>query len=156
MKKKITFSEIMNNLPPKTSRPDVLGDLGPAVRRIPFELYSERLLFRGALNTALREKTGVFPVRLGKAGEHHPIYLLREVGNYAFQACPCTSKRQAGTCYVRKGCVLEQTQREMDKTSYLLERYVFNLSRDDAFHRHLVLMGRVPESCLGRTLRMPT
>lgn len=151
MKKKITFADILGNLPPKSEKQNLLEVMGPNVRRIPFALWEDRFFFRGALNTVLREKTGSFPCKLGKKGETHPVFLLQKVGNYAFRTCPCTSKRKPGVRYVRMGCILEYTKREMDKDSYILEQYSFNLSADEAFHRDLFFEGRVPETCLKKT-----
>jgi hypothetical protein len=148
MPKKSTFADILKNLPPKADPPDILGEMGQGMLRMPFQLWEERFYFRGALNTALREKTGRFPARLGKAGETHPVYLLRKLGNFGFRACPCTSKKHNSSKYIRQGCVLEHTTREMDRDSYILEHMSFNLSEDDAFRRKLVFQGRVPETCL--------
>ena len=148
MPKKPSFADILKNLPPKTEQPNVLEEMGQGVLRMPFDLWEERFYFRGALNTALRDKTGVFPARLGKAGETHPVYLLRGIGNFGFQACPCTSTKQGGTRYVRQGCALEITNKKMDRDSYILEKMAFNLTADDAFRRRLVFLGRVPERCL--------
>jgi len=146
--RKTTFAEMMRSLPPKVQPPRLLEDLGSNVIRLPFKSWEERFYFRGALNTALREKTGMFPAKLGKAGETHPVYLLRKIGNYGFQACPCTSRPQSKARFVRRGCVMEYTNRKMDKDSYILDQMAFNLTEADAFRRDLVFFGRVPENCL--------
>ncbi len=146
--KKATFADIINNLPPPAPRPDVLEEMGESVLRIPFHYWEERFWFRGALNTALREKTGVFPARLGLKGETHPVYMLRKIGNLGFQACPCTSKSHKKALHIRKGCVLEITKREVDRNSYILRQMVFNLTEQDSFRRNMMFIGRVPESCL--------
>jgi hypothetical protein len=148
MPKKLSFADILQNLPPKTREPNVLEEMGQNVLRLPFQFWEERFYFRGALNTALREKTGVFPARVGKAGETHPVFLLRKLGNFGFQACPCTSRKQFRTRYIHKGCPLEITNRNMDRDSYVLERLAFNLTEDDAFRRRMVLLGRVPPECV--------
>lgn len=145
MPKKSSFADILKKLPPKTDPPDILKAMGPSILRIPFQLWEERFFFRGAPDTALREKTGRFPAKLGKVT--HPVYLLRKIGNYGFQACPCTSKSQRGS-YIRRGCILEYTNHEMDRDSYILEQMVFNLAKDDAFRREMIFWGRVPENCV--------
>lgn len=148
MPKKTSFADILKNLPPKAEQPNILQEMGQSVLRAPFDLWEERFYFRGALNTALREKTGGFPARLGRPKETHPIFLLRKLGNFGFQVCPCTSKWQYRTRYIRQGCVLEITKRTMDRDSYILKKMAFNLTADDAFRRRLIFLGRVPETCL--------
>lgn len=104
---KKTFADILKNLPPKTEQPNIFKEMGRALLRIPFDFWEERFYFRGALNTALREKTGHFPARLGQPGETHPVFLLRKLGNFGFQACPCTSKEHGKARYIRKDCLLD-------------------------------------------------
>lgn len=145
---KKSFADILKDLPPKTEQPDILEEMGRALLRMPFHLWEERFSFRGALNTALREKTGVFPGRLGKPGETHPVFLLRKLGNFGFQACPCTSKEHGKARFIRKDCLLEITEKKMDRDSYVLEWMAFNLTEADAFRRGLVFQGRVPVACL--------
>lgn len=127
-----------------------LAVLGEAVTRLPPRYWRERMFFRGARDKDLKARTGEFPATLRKVSRTHPLFVLKMLGDLGHKVCPCSSKNWGAGRFIRKGCLLETTGREMDRHSYLVESCAFNLPTDPAFVEELRFMGRVPESCLER------
>ena len=127
-----------------------LSVLGEAVTRLAPRYWRERMFFRGARDEDLRALTGDFPATFRKLRRTHPLFVLKMLGDLGHKVCPCSSNNWSARRFIRKGCVLELTGREMDRHSYLVENCAFNLPTDPAFVEGLRFMGRVPESCLER------
>lgn len=125
-----------------------LSVLGASLTRLPPRYWQQRMFFHGARDKDLRTHTGEFPATLRKLSRTHPLFVLKVLGGVGHKVCPCSSKNWGVRRFIRKGCVLEFTGREMDRDSYLVEQCDFNLPADPAFVEGLCFMGRVPESCL--------
>ncbi len=106
------------------------------------------MLFSGARDTELRAITGSFPKSIKGPKSSHPIFILQSLGNFGFRVCPCSSKRHRGR-YIKKGCVLDETDIVTDRDSFLIEEYSFALSSNSPVESKLRFMGKVPEKCLG-------
>jgi hypothetical protein len=132
----------------RTQRHVDLTLLSGAITRLPPLYWTERMFFRGARDRLLRDLTGGFPATLRKDHFTHPLFVLKPLGGLGHKVCPCSSKNWGAGRFIRKGCTLEITGKEIDRNSYLVEWYGFNLPADPEFTEHLLFMGRVPESCL--------
>ncbi len=115
--------------------------------RLPVSLWSENMLFHGAKDLWLRQMTGCFPAGLHKNSNTHPVFLLSAISNIGFKFCPCSSKFNTGK-YIVRGCILDMTGRKTDKTSYILEKYSFNLPVNPQNRPDIRFLGKVPEQCL--------
>ncbi len=144
----LTFNEFLTICKAPAPPADPLNVLGSGVQRLPPAHWQENMLFFGAPDEDLLSKTGSFPARLRKHARTHPVFVLRKLGHIGFTLCPCTSQRKAGARFIRKGCRLEIKATIMDRNSWLLEHYTFNLSHDPNFSRSLFFMGRVPPACI--------
>ncbi len=144
----LTFKEFLNTCAEPNPPPDPLAALGKNLLKIPQAYWQKRMLFSGALNTELFEKTGEFPARSKKPSLTHPVFVIKKIGSFAFKLCPCSSKLIRGCRYIRKGCRLEISETIMDRNSCLLEQYTFNLSKDPSFCGRLIFRGKVPRSCI--------
>lgn len=124
-----------------------LRALGRSLRRIPMSLWEENMFFTGAKDRALKEKTLQFPKRLKGSGSTHPIFVLKGLGNFGYQVCPCTSKYQMGR-YIKAMCVLSITKEIVEVDSFLLEQFAFSLGHGDQMIKRLRFKGIVPEECI--------
>ena len=123
--------------------------LGPSILRLPLPFWEANMFFRGARDTKVRHISGGFPKTLRSHKASHPIFTLqtKNEDDLGFRVCPCTSSPFQGR-YIPKGTVLEVTGRVMDKDSYLLEHYHFQVPRDPDFIRDLVYWGTVPDGSI--------
>ncbi len=152
-KKKMTFKDIMKSIPRKDEPDNPLELLeGSAIKKIPFECWQERMFFYGGCDHKLKELTGSFPATFRKHHTTHPVILLEKNASHSFTACPCTSKPKKSLSYIKADCPLDMTGNKLDRNSYIVRQYKFNLSPDPAFHRKLTLVGIVPEKCLSKPL----
>ena len=62
----------------------------------------------------------------------HPLYVLRELGNFHMELCPMTT-RCSKMPYIPEGSVLEVTGVVQEKNSYVLTRYTIKLGRNARF-----------------------
>ena len=147
-KGKLTFKDFLSICGKPTPAPDPLEVLGKNLLKLPQAYWQEHMLFSGALNTDLLEKTGGFPATFKDDSHTHPVFVVRKLGRIGFKLCPCTSKKKKGCRYILKGCRLEIKETVTDRHSYLLEEYTFNLSYDPSFCRNLHFKGRVPSMCI--------
>ena len=123
-------------------------ELGSAITKLPVMFWEEKMLFWGAKDKKLRKATQIFPNRLRKDKTTHPIFILKKIANFGFKVCPCTSSRHSKAKYIEQGCVLEITHYKMDRNSYLLEEFNFNLPREHNWNRDLRFGGKVPCACI--------
>jgi len=118
---------------------------------LPIRFWRKNFYFSGALDQALHARTeGAFPETVLE-GKSRPLFVSK-----AFQqgvgaaAAPCTSKRpyrMAHCHFICKGCRLLHTGFETDKTSYILDRFRFNVPV--SLSEALRFRGEVPLSCIG-------
>ncbi len=129
-------------------QPD-LSILGESIRTLPAQLWKTRMMFAGVPDVTLKDITGSFPATFRKGHTTHPVFVLENIAVYAHKVCPCSSKgdrrRQR---YVPKGCRLDMSNQVMDRNSFLVEKYTFQLPADRIFVKNLRFMGRVPEGTL--------
>ncbi len=149
MKSKNLYQEIWQE-PYWPDRSEWKKVLGSAVQSVPPHLWEEKMFFMGADDLELKKQTQSFPGHLHKNSSSHPIYVLKTISNFAHRLCPCSSKRQPVSVYIKKGCSLNYTGYIMDRDSYLLEWIEFSLPRQTEFLRGLDYKGIVPEECLQR------
>lgn len=150
---KMSFKDIMKSMPKKNEPDNPLEFLeGSAIRKIPFDCWEEKMFFYGGCDHKLKELTGSFPATFRKDQATHPIFLLRKNSSQSFMACPCSSKGNKLLTYIKAHCPLDMTGAKLDRDSYIVKKYTFNLSPDPAFHRKLILAGIVPERCLSQPL----
>jgi len=120
--------------------------LGPSITRIPVQMWETNMFLHSVKNNWWLEKTGTFPDKAKSKGSH-PLYVLKTTST-GFRVCPCSSKQQDGK-YIKKGCELQKTGKYMDRDSYILEKFRFNISRTMHFAAKPTLYGIVPKHCLG-------
>ncbi|WP_045213937.1 hypothetical protein [Desulfonatronovibrio magnus] len=151
--KKMTFQDILKSMPKKDEPDNPFKVLeGSSVRKIPFESWQERMFFYGGCDRRLRKFTGSFPATLRKNQTTHPVFILKKTTSQSFMTCPCTSVCDNEMIYIKAHCPLDMTGAELDRNSYIVRKYTFNLSPDPGFHRKLNLAGIVPEKCLSKSL----
>jgi len=117
--------------------------------RLPLCLWRQNFFFKGAANEKLRILTeGKFPCRAPSAGTH-PIFVLtalpQRVGH---RVCPCSSagSYEKSQRYIKRGCRLAYADTVMDRNSYLVEHYIFNIPHEEA--GSVRFFGAVPEACI--------
>lgn len=130
-------------------RGDAAGLL-PLMSRLPLRLWKPRMLFFGARDAELSRITGgVFP-RTVVPGKTHPLFCLKILPDGAgARACPCTSRAPSdgrNPRYLRKGCRLLHTGRELDRNTYLVETARFPVPRSVA--QRARFWGEAPSSCI--------
>ncbi|WP_045214243.1 hypothetical protein [Desulfonatronovibrio magnus] len=151
--KKMTFKDILKSMPKKEKPDNPLEVLqGSTIKKIPFESWQERMFFYGGCDRRLREFTGSFPATLRKDQSTHPVFILKKNTAQSFMTCPCTSVRHKKMIYIKARCPLDMTGAELDRNSYIVSKYTFNLSPDPGFHRKLNLAGIVPDRCLSKPI----
>jgi len=134
--------ELLRQLP----RPD-LSVLGSSIRKIPPRLWEERMLFFGAEDRELKKITGSFPATFRKNKKTHPLFVLQAEPGLFCRVCPCSSRgSKRRQRYIKKGTTLEMTGYEMDRDSFLVERYPFMVTITTVVAKNLSFMGKVPES----------
>lgn len=121
--------------------------LGSSISTIPVRMWERSMFFKGISNAWWLEKTKTFPTK-AKASGTHPIYVLAR-STTGFRVCPCSSKGRMGK-FIRQGCKLKRTGKSMDRNSYILERFAFNIPKTMRLPDDPVLIGIVPEECLAR------
>lgn len=131
-----------------TAEKDIEAVLG-SVTNLPLRYWKEKMFFRGLPDkSAFQLTAGQFPVR--PTSGSHPVFSLKALPEKAgFRVCPCSSKRPFSreTCrFIGKGCLLLHTGFAIDRDSFLIEKFQFNIPRSQA-HR-LRFLGEVPEECL--------
>jgi len=130
--------------------------LGSGLRRLPATSLKERMFFLGAPDRVLKAVTGSFPA--GRRGRQlagtHPLFVLAVSNDLGSRVCPCSTKQWNARRFVRGGCRLEITRRQLEHDSYLVEACSFPLPSDDQFYRRLHFAGRVPEGCI-EAVEMP-
>lgn len=125
-----------------------LSILGSGIKFLPPIYWQAGMLFTGARDESLKEHTGVFPQTMRSPKSTHPLFVLQPLRNLAHRVCPCSSKDWGSARVIRKGCVLQYTERVIDRDIFPVESCSFNLPMDPEFTRHLFFFGRVPEECL--------
>ena len=63
---------------------------------------------------------------------HHPVLLLKRIGNYNYRFCPCTSQKRNRFSYIPEGTELELNPMLTDKNSYICHVFLFGLSADNS------------------------
>lgn len=126
------------------------AELLPLMSRLPLWLWKPRMLFFGAGDAELSRITGgVFPSRV-VAGKSHPIFCLKILPDGAgARACPCTSRAPSdgrNRRYLRRGCRLLHTGRELDRNTYIIETARFPVPRSVA--QKARFWGEAPSSCI--------
>ena len=100
--------------------------------RHPVKFWSTGWLFKEIADTTWQLVTSkashIFPATLREDHRGHPGYVLREIGNYAVELCPLTTRRQNAP-HIPAGTTLEATGRRWDRDSYLVEAASSSLSR---------------------------
>ncbi len=119
--------------------------------RLPGYLWNRNMLFFGTPDLWLKKKTGVFPGTIRSDKGTHPVFILSRKNNMSVKACPCSSKGRRGK-YVSRGCRLEMTGRTVDKDTYILTEYTFNLPLNPENRPTLEFWGRVPAHCIREVL----
>lgn len=119
---------------------------GVVTNTVPVRFWDQNMLFKDVGNTWWRLKTGGFPATDFTSGTH-PLFVLRKIGNQAFQICPCSSKG-GKVSYIKKGCTLLRTNEQMDRNFFLVERFAFSLPMSATISPQPKFQGKVPESCL--------
>ena len=114
---------------------------------LPVREWKRGMVLKGVSNAWWLSKTGGFPARANPQGTH-PLFVLAN-STSGFRVCPCTSRKSGGK-YIKKGCKLKLTARSMDRNSYIIERYAFNIPRMMRFAQDPKLVGVVPETCLAK------
>lgn len=136
-------------MPSKDESADPLDVLqGTSLKKIPFDLWKERMLFYGGCDQRLKQLTQSFPATFRKHKTTHPVLILKKTSNFSYRLCPCTSQPQKRLTYIKANCPLELTGKPLSRNCYILKQYEFNLPPDPEFSRKLTLAGIVPEKCL--------
>lgn len=131
---------------------DHLDDVLVTGARLPLRYWRPLMFFHGAPDETLAILTdGGFPGRL-VPGKAHPVISLEALPDgVGFRACPCSSARPrlpGRHRFIRRGCLLGATGHEMDRDSFLVEAFRFNIPADVAYA--LRFRGEVPEDCIAR------
>lgn len=118
--------------------------------RLPLCYWRERFFFKGAVNKKLRILTeGGFPRKAPSAGTH-PIFVLTSLPQrVGHRVCPCSSVRRyqgRRQRYIKQGCRLGYSSTIIDRNSYLVEHYIFNMPHDEAGSVRFI--GETPEECI--------
>lgn len=119
-----------------------------AYSNLPVSLWEKNMFFKGAKDSDLLTLTGAFPGRIQEFGTTHPVFVLKMISNIGFRLCPCTSKPHKAMPYVQKGCVLDKTQKTINKDSYILKLFDFNISKNNNILKDLNFIGKVPSACI--------
>ncbi|MCF8037985.1 MAG: hypothetical protein K9K79_01585 [Desulfohalobiaceae bacterium] len=133
----------------RQSRQLDLEVLGQSITRLPPDYWKENMFFKGARDTVLRELTNDFPKVVKNTASTHPVFVTKIFPGIKIRLCPCTS-RPSPVRYIPRGTRLETTGVVVDRDSYLLEDYYFNLPLDPEFSRGLNYQGTVPETSIRR------
>ncbi len=125
--------------------------LGSSITRLPVMFWEEQMFFFGAQDKKLKKITSIFPYKLHKKKNTHPIFILKKIANFGFKVCPCSSKNfMKDVRYIKEGCVLEITGHKMDRNSYILDFLHFNLPYNNNWNKELRFVGKVPLECINR------
>lgn len=128
-----------------------LESIGPGIKYLGPKHWQVRMMFSGVPDIYLRQLTKEFPQKLkGRGLRHtHPIFVIESYPNLSHRVCPCSSKLFQGSHkYISAGCILEYTQYQMTKTSYIVEKHSFHIPEDAEWLDTARFMGRVPEKCI--------
>ncbi len=122
-----------------------------SMRWVPVSYWEPLFFFKGARDLTLRTLSkDVFPAKIKEDSNSHPLLSLNKIeGERGFQACPCSSRMPfnvGDASYIDKGCVLEHTQWEMDRRSFIVDKIIVPITPDIA--RKLRFWGEVPTECL--------
>lgn len=106
--------------------------------------FSPGQFYFGADDNHLKSITGNFPAVICST---HPVYVLEKIANLGYKLCPCTTSKHLQTPTIKKNCILEDTGRRIKRTSYVLTRFTFNITKGENFRSKLDYAGLVPEKC---------
>jgi hypothetical protein len=117
---------------------------------LPMRFWRKNFWFTGALDETLHECTQkAFPAKVLE-GKTRPLFVLKPFQQGFSAVAPCTSRtpyRFSHCHFIHQGCRLLHTGFEVDKTSYILNRFRFNIPVSLA--ETLRFRGEVPLSCIG-------
>jgi hypothetical protein len=132
-----------------------LDKIGEGVSFLGPAHWQPRMIFSGFPDVILKANIAGFPSSLkGRGLRHsHPIFVLECNSNLSHRTCPCTSKYTPGTKYIQAGCRLEYSRRVMDRTSFILEHFAFNLPAERDWMDKLRFWGKVPEGCIKNPIK---
>ena len=108
------------------------------------ECLEERTFILKMRNSALAERTGD-RFDDGNPDGCHPVFVLSIEANQVFRCCPCTSKRNSKVSYIIEGSRTTPDGFRIDRDSYLLHFFSFNLTDTDPLMQRLEFMGQVDE-----------
>lgn len=107
--------------------------------------FQERTFFRWMSNCNFSHLTGG-RFTGGKPDGFHPAFLLEVIAPRAYRMCPCTSKVNPKASYIRRGARTEPMGEQIDRDSYILHFYSFNLTYGDVHLRKVEIVGEVDDS----------
>lgn len=130
-----------------------LEEISEGLTFLGVRFWKPRMLFKGAPDKVLKKVTGEFPARKRSQSSTHPIFVLDVHNDEGYhRVCPCTSRYTPGARYIPAGCILDQTLKPMARTSFLLEKFAFNLPFSARWIERLRYMGTVPQECLKKSI----
>ena len=147
-KKSLLLDEVFrrNDLSPQTKN---MRDISPLLVKdagFSMEFWETGWVFRVIEDIDWRIMTkNAFPATIRKGHTRHPGYVTREIGNYALELCPLSSKRWTNEQFIPEGKVLTPTNYVTDRNSYVIARASVRLPRSNRiFDKNLKFLGIYP------------
>lgn len=108
--------------------------------------WDERLYFDEMNNKDMAELTG-YRFTGGSSWGTHPVFILRKIEKGCYDFCPCSSQEynRGKASFIRKGSKTSPNSLRIDKNSYILHFYSFNLLADSYLVDRMPLRGKVNE-----------
>ena len=98
--------------------------------KLPMEFWETGWVFRKIDdNDWLAATNNVFPATLRKDHKGHPGYITREIGNYALELCPLSTKTWTKEKFIPEGSTLNITNFKTVLRSYIVNRASVRLPR---------------------------